>query len=195
MSIKNMASGLGISDVSVVIPTNHQREAELQNVVTHLKSLGFEDIILAEGSKRMYNRYEAVWGAKNEVIYTQDDDCIISNIKELLGAYRPDRITANSKMERMLWYEDLYAGRVCLVGYGAIFHRDLVKNMNKYLDEHGEDHLFYREADRVFTWLNEKKIIVADKSIKDFPAAFGGLSFEPDHWKSMDVMIRRLKNL
>jgi len=195
MFIKGTMCGLGISKVSVVIPTDGKRVVELESVVSHLESLGFKDIILAKGKKRMMNRYDACKKAKNDIIYTQDDDCIIGNVPELIKAYDEDKIVCNVKLERMVYYERMCAGKIALVGYGAVFHKDMLKVFKQYTNYFEEDEVLHREADRVFTWLNRKELVLADKFIKDFPVAYEGMSMDNDHFPSMYIMIDRLKQL
>lgn len=187
--------GPGISNVSVVIPTDGKRVKELDAVRAHLELLGFKDIILATGDRKMMNRYDACKKAKNDIIYTQDDDCIIENIPELLKKYDEDLIVCNTKLERMVYYERICSGKIALVGYGAVFHKDLLKAFKQYTSYFEEDDTLYREADRVFTWLNLKELVLADRYIKDFPVAMEGMSMDTEHFPSMYIMIDRLKQL
>lgn len=68
----------------------------------------------------VYGRYAAIKRATLPVVYVQDDDCIIPDIAGLLARYEPGRITANMPKSRWADYPDS-----CLVGWGAVFDRDL----------------------------------------------------------------------
>lgn len=189
-----MASGLGTSNISVIIPSLGKRKEELEKVLEHLRSLGFEDIIIVN-EKQMLGRYLATYRAKNEIIYTQDDDLIVENIPELISRFDDDKIVCNTKLERMVWYNQLCEGKIALVGYGAIFNRKLVHNINRYLESYPDDSLFEREADRVFTFLNDKELVIADEYIKDFPSAMEGMSNSDGHFQSLYKILDNLLHL
>lgn len=185
-------SGLGTSNISVVIPTKGKRLMELMKIRKHLEDFGFEDIIIAEDDERMLmTRYDATEIAKNDIIYTQDDDCIVNNIQEIIDNYEPNTIVANSKIERINYYQRKCDGKICLVGYGAIFDRKLCDNMVEYFQRFGTDELSLREADRIFTWFNRKKLVIAD--IDEYPSSMNGLSNKDGHEQILDIIIGRLK--
>lgn len=190
-----MASGLGSSDITAVIPTNGKRKNELEEIELHLKSVGFKDIVFAKGKDGVLHRYTEAAKVKTDYIYTQDDDCIITDIPDLIGLYEPGKIITNMKTGHLNTYSEATGGKVALVGWGCIFHKDALKNLKKYTDKFPEDDLYRREADRVFTWVNEKRLVIADGHIKDFPSAWGGMSYEEDHFPSMMRMVKRLKTL
>lgn len=175
--------------ISAVIPTNNKRPQELEEIKQHLSQY-FDDIVIMEDDgKCMYNRYLA--NTKYDVIYTQDDDLIVDNIFDLISNYEYGYITCNTRAGSKEIYDKLYNGRIQLVGYGAIYHKDLV-NFEKYFNKFPEDERFYREADRVFTWFNKKKVIVADNKMRHFPSAETGMSINSDHYTSRDEIVNRL---
>lgn len=67
----------------------------------------------------VYGRYEAIRRANSPIIYVQDDDCIVP-VGAVLDAYEPGRLVANMPRSRWSDYPDS-----CLVGWGAVFDRDL----------------------------------------------------------------------
>jgi hypothetical protein len=71
---------------------------------------------------QVYGRYEAIRRAKTDVVYVQDDDCVLPpwSFSQLVDAYRPGVLTANMPEIFRTHYSDS-----CLVGFGAIFDRDL----------------------------------------------------------------------
>ena len=194
MYTKTIMSGPGFSEISAVVPSGGKRPDELANVVAHLKSLGFGEVLVGNKGHRMMNRYDTILEAKFDIIYTQDDDCIIHNINELVGLYKPERIIANIKQAHLNSYDIISGGKLILVGWGAVFHKSLV-DFSKYLAKFPEDELFYREADRIFTWLNPHEVLVSDTKIQDFPSAYGGMSVEDEHFNTMLEAIKNLKQL
>jgi hypothetical protein len=178
--------------VVCIIPTNNQRPDELLKVLEHLKQFNFSRVlVVADTGKMLYNRYIQDI-AEDEIIYTQDDDCIVYNIQELIDLYNPEKIIANCKPAYQRVYDEISDGKICLVGYGAVFSPKLI-DFTPYLSKYPEDKLFYREADRIFTWLNKKELIVGD--IEDFPSAEHGMSQTEEHFRTRDEIIKRLKTI
>jgi len=174
-----------------IIPTRGERKDELLQIMQHLRQFDFEKILIVQDDgKKLYNRY--IQDA--EIIYTQDDDCLIWNIRELIDLYDPDKIVANCKPAFQKKYDHLSDGKICLVGYGSVFNRKLADQaFARYKVKYSEDNLMYREADRIFTWLNDKKLIVGD--IEDFPSAWTGMSHTEEHEQTLREIITRLKNV
>jgi len=174
-----------------VIPTTGERKEELKKITEHLKQFNFDDILIVQDTgKKLYNRY--IQDA--EIIYTQDDDCLVWNVQELIDGYSPDRILANCKPSFQKKYDNLSGGKICLVGYGTVFNKKLADEAFEiYLNKYPEDNLMYREADRIFTWFNQKELIVGD--IEDFPSAWQGMSHTDEHEQTLREIISRLKIL
>lgn len=174
-------------EISAIIPTNGKRIEELKQIIQFLKDFGFEDIVIAEDRGfKLYTRYSTP--TKYDIIYTQDDDCIVENIQELIDNYEEDKIVANTKKERKDYYDKYFENKICLVGYGALFNRKLIDNMRDLK----RDEIFYREADRAFTGRNKKKLIIADDKIRDFPSAETGMCKDDEHSKTLNIMFKKL---
>ena len=178
--------------ITAVIPTLGRRPNELRRAVDHLRSYPFDDIIVAQDEgKRLYTRY--IQPVRSEYIYTQDDDHIVHNFTELIEMRKPDRIVANMKPHFQAKYNTISDGNICLVGFGAVFPRTFVEDFDRYLAKFPEDALFHREADRVFTWLHDKELIVGD--IEDFETSWHGMSHDGEHENTLARIIERLKTL
>lgn len=95
-----------------------------------------------------FGRYLAAFDASHDVVYVQDDDCVIRCHDQLATAYRPGAVAANMKPERSSEYQ----GRA-LLGWGALFHRDLPwPPLDRYLKRWPLDDLFKNVAcDIAFT--------------------------------------------
>jgi hypothetical protein len=53
-------------------------------------------------------------------------------------------------------FQQKYESTGCtLVGWGAYFSRDKISVFDKYIERYGMDDHLYREADRIFTYLNK----------------------------------------
>ena len=187
---------LSPKNISVVIPAAGKRTKELEQIISHLKGLGFEDlIIIHDDGNRLLNRKFGAYRAKYDWIYTQDDDVIVKNIPELIKEAEDNKIVANMQEKHIAFYEkeENGGGKICLIGWGGIFKRDLFFNCGEYTKKFPQDDLYKREFDRVFTWLNEKKLIIGD--LEHFESAKEGMYKDKGHWDDLKAIINNLKQL
>lgn len=116
----------------------------------------FDDVVVWNNSHvaadmKVFGRYLAIDQASEGVIYTQDDDCLV-DVPAVLQAYRDQTVVANLPKA----WRGTYFDGISLVGFGSVFHRDLVRRaFDRYLKRWPIDDLFLRECDRVFTALNQ----------------------------------------
>ncbi len=101
----------------------------------------------------VYGRYAALDMVTKDVVIVQDDDVGLSTeaIDGLLAAYEPGKIVANVPPE----YRERYTDST-LVGFGAIFDRDLPAKAFARFREHvayADEQTFRRTCDIVFTVL------------------------------------------
>jgi hypothetical protein len=147
------------------------------------------EVVVWDNSKQddlaVYGRYAAIELTDADVIYVQDDDCVLepAGFDTLLNAYRPGALTANMP-ER--FRHDFYTDH-CLVGFGAIFDRDLPnrafgKFFTSPVFDYGGEWIdfwtdgftirrdeFMRTCDIVFTSLTKR--ILVDVAHSDLPWA------------------------
>lgn len=152
----------------------------------------------------VYGRYAAIPYAFHDLIYVQDDDCIVSDPAALAEAWRVsssarcDCVVANMPQEFRPHYPDS-----CLVGFGACFQRELPKDafdkmlihesvtnwtsLERTLDS-GEKigawdgPLFRRTADVVFTTLTRRLLV--DVPVEVLPYAYDEKRMwkQPNHY-------------
>lgn len=155
-----------------------------------MKSLeGFGEIIIGEGNHGVYGRYEAIKQAKFDTVYTQDDDCLVG-IDRLLGEWDGHFVVNFNR-----WRVPEYPNNMVLIGWGAIFKKDLINVLDKYTDRWGFDPLFMRECDRVFTGLNTHVNFFGDRD--DLPTASGTdrMCAEAKHWDYLAEVKKRVYEL
>jgi hypothetical protein len=152
--------------VSAIIVT--RGDVDLTPVV---EPLPYDEVIIWDNSKRprdlkTFGRYAAMWEARNDIIYVQDDDCIVCDHVPLLEQYQEGGITAFMKPERMAEYTTH-----ALLGWGSIFHRRLPwYAFNRYLTRWPYDDFFLEVAcDIVFGVVTPCNPIVAQ--VEDLPHA------------------------
>ncbi len=157
---------LDCSKVSAVIVTKGDKD-----LTPIIESLPFTDIFIWDNSafqdRKIYGRYIGATLAKNDIIYVQDDDCLVGALS-LLDHYEEDKLICNIPMDRRAEYEGT---GLSLVGWGALFHRKLIHSFHKYWDKFPIDELFLRECDRVFTALNQFRQV--NVGMQHLPYAFG----------------------
>jgi hypothetical protein len=102
---------------------------------------------------KVYGRYEAIDQAQTDVVFVQDDDCVLApeSFRELVANYKPGVITANMPEPFRAHYSDS-----CLVGFGAIFDRNLPWQSFSKMDVHDYPHQFEFTCDVYFTALSEQ---------------------------------------
>ncbi len=108
------------SDVTAIIVT--RGDIDLEPVVY---SLIFPHLIVWDNGTAedfgAYGRYMAIAQAQTDVIYFQDDDCIVpaDDQQRLVDTYEPGMLAALMPRERVDYHDTV------LIGWGAIFDRHL----------------------------------------------------------------------
>jgi hypothetical protein len=113
-------------------------------------------IINSDENVGTYGRFLAARVARNPIIYTQDDDCVVTAIERLYQRFirHAGRITAglvhghfDAEAHRRPWMH---------LGWGSFFLRDWTEVLDPWIERYGVDHLLYRKADRIFTTLFDR---------------------------------------
>ena len=157
-----------------------------------LKSLeGFGEILIGDGKFGPYARYdEAVAKAKFDIIYTQDDDCLV-NIDALLELWNGSFV-ANVMPDRL---EPCFNHNT-LIGWGALFKKELALTaLDRYAQKYGKDYLYCREADRIVPGLNPHPLVCVGAT--NLPNATGPnrLCDQPEHIPCRAKIKERLETL
>jgi hypothetical protein len=155
-----------------------------------LKTLeGFGEVIVGDGTNGPYGRFEAIKRAKYDIIYTQDDDCVV-DVPALMSQW-DGHFISNMKANRL----SEYPANITLTGWGAMFRKELIDVLDKYTSKWGFDELFMRECDRVFPGLNTHKNVFVD--VENLPNAFhpNRLSAHPKHWEYLEQIRGRVREL
>lgn len=155
-----------------------KRPNELREIIKHLGTIKFIDEILvwqntSANNKINYGRYLGALNAKNNIIYVQDDDCIVENIEEIYTTFDDKHLSNGIKPGAMGYYGSQKGNEPysTIMGWGSFFKKEWVLVLNKYIEKYGEDYLFYRETDRIFSVLLCRRHNTIPARIKDFPSA------------------------
>jgi hypothetical protein len=150
----------------------------------------FDEVIIETECPNVYRRYELAMQAKNDLIYVQDDDCLV-DVMRLYQSY-------NGKITNYLTphhYRSYQTSGITLIGWGAFFPKKML-NFDKYLGKFGMNPLLLSQADRVFTYLNQPhNIIVTD--VNHLPRATDEtrMYVQPDHWNNLNKISEQLISL
>ncbi len=177
--------------ISAVVVT--RGNVDLTDVLAPLAC--FAEVIVWDNSARadlgVFGRYTAIFGARCDHIYVQDDDCVVP-AAELAAMYDGDPLVSMSENR---WNE--YTDSV-LVGWGAIFPRSAPwKPFLRYWDEHGSDldATFRRCCDVIFTAQTEWTRV--DLGHHDLPWATDSdrMCMQPVHYGERARVLERCRAL
>lgn len=150
--------------------------------------VGFDEIIIKTQCPNIYTRYLEAAKAKNDIIYVQDDDCFV-NHQEIFKHY--DGRLTNSMTPH---HTNSYAGSgMTLVGWGCYFPKKMLDVFQRYVDKYGEDFHLMREADRIFTYLNQphNSLIMPHEDLNQTAR----MSHDPEHYNYMRQALEKLRLL
>jgi GT2 family glycosyltransferase len=159
-----------------------KRPLNLQVIVDHLHSLPMVDEILVwnnnpEVGLRLTGprvrviqsgenvgcqaRFLCAQQARNQVIYSQDDDVLVMNVPQMYRAFLldPSRVTHALSDWHYARREDHVHpdGHVALLGWGSFFLKSWVEDLDRLPARVRRSDLFAREADKYFTvWLHHR---------------------------------------
>ena len=134
--------------ISCVLITREEYFPEI--ILDRLDLDFFDEILIYNKCSSVYHRYLSAAKAKNDLIYVQDDDCMV-NYQVLFQKF-DGRLTNTMTKEFQKKYED----KGCtLVGWGCYFPKSMLSVFDKYIAKYGVDQHLLREADRIFTHLNK----------------------------------------
>lgn len=139
-----------------------RRQYNIPQIVDSLLKHEFiNEIIIRDNSKEEniinYGRFTSALKADNEIIYTQDDDCIIHNIGEIYEKFcqDPTRIAhgGTAPYEEVI-KDNIYGDtQMAMAGWGSFFKKSWIPVLDNYTNKYGKDYCFYRETDRIFSML------------------------------------------
>lgn len=178
---------------------NYKRPADLERVKENLLQYEFIDEIIVWDNTRdnnfVYGRFLASRKAKNDVVYTQDDDCIIENIPEIFATFDGIHLSNGLKPEAIKSYS---TRQETLLGWGSFFKKDWTYNLDRYVAKYGVDYYLYTNADRIFTSLLPKPFNTIEAKVVDFPSATDpsiAMSMQEDFINDRDVALERVQKL
>jgi hypothetical protein len=158
-----------IDQISAVVVTKGDRD--ISPVLGSLK--GFGEVTTWNNSKQtdchVLGRFVGALAARNELLYVQDDDCIV-DAEALAAQYQPGEILCNMPLDRRAEYRET---GITLIGWGCIFPKLALGSLVRFIMQYPADALFRRECDRVFTYLNRDRIRHVEVPFRQLPYAHG----------------------
>lgn len=182
-----------------------KRQENIPTIINNLLKHDFiDEIIIRDNSKSKnvicYGRYLSAKRAKNKIIYTQDDDCIVNNLEEIYERFisEPDTICHSGISDYQKVIPDNIYGKaqMAMAGWGYFFNKDWIPVLDKYIKKYGKDYCFYRETDRIFSLLQNKPISFVLGDIEHLGRNDDhALSNQSDHLKYKQMAIDRALEL
>jgi len=168
------------------------REPVYPEIILERLDIGFfDEILIVPECPSVYKRYEAAKKAANDIIYVQDDDCMV-NYQVLFSKYN-GQITNTMTKPFLEKYKD---SGCTLVGWGTFFPKSMLSCFERYIEQYGIDEHLLRESDRVFTYLNQpwNTQIMPHEDLRQAndPDRMG---YQLDHYKSMNEALEKCKAL
>lgn len=166
------------------------REPQYPEIILERLDLGFFDEILVHTeSQSVYHRYLTASKAKNDIIFVQDDDCMM-NYQVLFKEYNGQITNAMPKT-----FQEKYKDKGCtLVGWGCYFPKSMLDVFDKYIAKYGIDAHLLREADRIFTAMNKPWNTITMPH-EDLFQSNDRMGYQPVHYTSMDEALEKVKLL
>lgn len=150
-------------------------------------------------------RFIAARLARTDYVYTQDDDCLVYGVSNIIQVARQTQSVACYLDEgHMRWAENRYTrtrGGVSisdsLLGYGSAFPTSAVNVLKLYTQRHGVDEFLRRKADRLFCLLQAKPHANVLNAHKNLPGCRDKTALwrRPDHWRLNEVSYERAFDL
>lgn len=150
----------------------------------------FDEVLIVANSGNVYNRYVvAAQQAQNQLIYIQDDDCMVNH--QVLFRHYNGQITNAMPKAFIEKYKD---SGCTLVGWGCYFNKSHLQVFDKYIAKYGVDEHLQREADRIFTYLNQpfNTVVMPHEDLFQTPDRMG---LQPNHYTSMQEALEKAKTL
>lgn len=204
-----MRNPLSPAEISAVVVT--RGDVDLAPVEKTLSI--FREVVVWDNSKAMklavYGRYRAIANCVSDVIYVQDDDCLLPlfSLLGLCDAYQPRKLVANMPDRFRPHYPDS-----ALVGFGAVFDRDLPEiAFRRFLDaDYGRDNVpdgdvstggwlarydpsFARTCDVVFSTLTPRELVDVPHEDREFASDASRMWKQASHYGDREAMLLRAR--
>lgn len=183
--------GIDVSKVSLCL--NTKESVYPKEVLDSVTKYPWGEILIKTGSDSPYAKYDLFNKAKYDLLAYQDDDAICP-WEEIIKQSKPDMINLAISQNHAEAYKDR---RMSMgFGWGSIFPKSILKNLEKYTKIYGEDELFKRDTEKILTHLvyPQNRLIL---TIHSLPRAMNKdrLSFQPEHYDNMRIIEEKCRDL
>jgi hypothetical protein len=155
---------IDLTKVSCCLNTKENTYPEI--ILADIGRYPFGEVLIRTHSDSPYRKHELFQQAKYDFIYYQDDDAICP-VRELSELSQPEMLNVAMKTDR-----DSYKDRRMTMGlgWGSMFPKSILSDLDKYRNLYGEDALFKRETEKILTYLHwpQNRLILP---IIDLPSA------------------------
>lgn len=179
-----------------------KRPQNIHKIIDSLMQWSFiNEIIVRDNSKSKniinFGRYTSAKKAKNRIIFTQDDDCVVENLDEVYEKFISDpTCISHSGIQGYadVLKDNIYGdAQMAMAGWGSFFKKEWIPVLDKYVERYGKDECFYRETDRIFSMLLNKhhNFTLGKITMLDGVTGPEALSSQGNHLKFKQLAIER----
>ncbi len=183
-----------------------KRQQNIPEIIQSLQRWPFiNQIMILDNSKGEniinYGRYIQALKAENDLIYVQDDDCLVNNVGDIYNTFMSDSeklCHAGISDYQKVIPQNIYGEKqMAIVGWGAVFNKRWIEVLDRYINKYGKDYCFYRETDRIFSMLLNKhhNFVLGDITHLAGKDDSNALCKQPDHLKHKQLAIERCLSL
>lgn len=193
-SVKSDEGTLKITAVLITRETSWPKD-------TLVDRFPFNEVIIETGCPGVHRRFDLAWGARNDLIYVQDDDCAI-DIPQLLRAhqgaekvYQDELISYAITPGHKAIYDELCGSRAFLLGWGCFFYRRYANSARwkPFIEKFGP--VPSHEADRVFTWFGPTTRNAVVMPIKQLTRPRAMSRDNKQHYASRNAILKQLATI
>ena len=183
-----------------------KRQYNLPKIIKSLSRWDFiDEIMITDHSKSenimSYGRYKLAERARNNIVYFQDDDCVINNLDDVYNKFieDPSRIchSGTQNYANTINNNIYYDSQMAVAGWGSFCQKRWISILDKYINKYGKDYCFLRETDRIFSLLRNQKhnFVLGDiQHLRGKDDEFA-MSIQKDHIKYKKLAIQRALEL
>jgi hypothetical protein len=156
----------------------------------------------------VYGRYAAIEHASGDVIYVQDDDCVVSDPQAIVADWQAETVAGFDGVVCNMpepWRSQPFYAEHGLVGFGAAFHRDAPKRAFDIFAGYNAKNAprtdielgswpearpwFLRTCDVVFTTLTPRVLVDVPHESFDYAWDADRMWRQPDHQSERERML------
>jgi hypothetical protein len=149
-----------------------------------------------------FGRFCAAKVARNDILYTQDDDVIVRNVPEIYRRFLEMQTLIVAGLVENHFRVEAHKTPWLQLGWGSMFRKPWLDCIAPYIEKYGQDNILHRKFDRIFTTLygNHDPLLadverLRDASGRDSDRDQNSLWLRQDHAQLTQIAVARAQGL